>query len=129
MHLVNEVLDHLLGDIDVGDDSVAERSDGLDLIGRLAHHQLGVLADCLDLLHPVDRLDRDDRWLVQDDAPAAHVNERVGGPQIDRHVVGHPLEPARPEHPFPVSRLLPEKRRKNGPAASLTIKLFPLNAA
>src|SRR5688572_31656190 len=43
--LVDEVLDHLLGDIDVGDDSVAQRPDGLDLVRGLAHHQLGIVAD------------------------------------------------------------------------------------
>ena len=109
MHLVNEVLDHLLGDIDVGDDAVAQRADGLDLVGRLAHHQLGVVADRLDLLDPVDGLDRDDRRLVQDDAAPAHVDQSVCGPEIDRHVVRHPLEPARPEHRK--SPLSPNPRR------------------
>jgi hypothetical protein len=42
MRLVDEVLDHLLGDVDVGDHAVAQRPDGLDVVGRLAHHQLGV---------------------------------------------------------------------------------------
>src|SRR6185369_9029130 len=64
MYLVDEVLDHLLGDVDVGDDAVAQRADRLDLIGRLAHHQLGVFADGLDLLHAVDGLDGDDRGFI-----------------------------------------------------------------
>ena len=104
MHLVDEVLDHLLGDVDVGDDAVAQRADGLDLVGRLAHHQLGVVADRLDLLDAVDRLDRDHRRLVEDDAAAADVDERIGGSEVDRHVVRHPFEPTIPEHPYPVSR-------------------------
>ena len=73
MHLVDEVLDHLLGDIDVGDDAVAQRADRFDLVRGLAHHQLGVVADGLDLLDAVDRLDRDHRRLVQDNPPSAHV--------------------------------------------------------
>ena len=93
MHLVNEVLDHLLGDIDVGDDAVAKRPDGLDLVGGLAHHQLGVVADRLHLLDAVDGLDGDDRRLIEDDPAAADVDERVGGSKIDRHVVRHPFEP------------------------------------
>jgi hypothetical protein len=104
VHLVNEVLDHLLGDIDVGDDSVAQRPDRLDLVRRLAHHQLGVLADGFHLLDAVDGLDRDDRGLVEHDSAATDVDERVGGPEIDRHVVRHPLKPTIPEHSYPVPR-------------------------
>src|SRR5215210_4835436 len=54
VHLVDEMLDHLLGDVDVGNDSIAQGADGFDLVGRLAHHQLGVLANGLDLLDAVD---------------------------------------------------------------------------
>ena len=98
MHFVDEVLDHLLGDIDVRDHAVAERADRLDLVGGLAHHQLGVVTDRLDLLHAVDGLDGDDRGLVQDDSASANVDERIGGSEVDRHVVRHPFEPAIPEH-------------------------------
>jgi hypothetical protein len=86
--LVDEVLDHLLGDVDVGDDAVAQGPDRLDLVRGLAHHQLGVVADRLHPLDAVDRLDRDHRRLVEDDAAAADVDDRVRGTEIDRHVVG-----------------------------------------
>jgi hypothetical protein len=98
MHLVNEVLDHLLGDVDVGDHAITQRADGLDLVGRLAHHQLGVLADGFHPLDAIYGLNCDDRRLIEDDAPAADVDEGVGRPEVDRHVVRHPFEPARPEH-------------------------------
>ena len=49
VHLADEVLDHLLGDFEVGDDAVAQRADGLDVAGRAAEHQLGLLADREDL--------------------------------------------------------------------------------
>jgi hypothetical protein len=91
VHLLDEVLDHLLGDIDVGDDAVAQRADRLDLVGRLAHHQLGVVADRLDALDAVDRLDGDHRRLVQHNAAAADVYHRVGGAEIDRHVLARNL--------------------------------------
>jgi hypothetical protein len=41
VRLVDEVLDHLLGDVEIGDDPVAQRPDRLDVVGCLAHHQLG----------------------------------------------------------------------------------------
>ena len=87
VHLLDEMLDHLLGDVDVGDDAVAQRPDRLDLVGGLAHHQLGVVADRLDALDAVDRLDRDHRRLVEDDAAAADIDDGVGGAEVDRHVV------------------------------------------
>ena len=45
MHLADEVLDHLLGDFEVGDDAVAHRADRFDVAGRAAQHHLGVVAD------------------------------------------------------------------------------------
>ena len=32
--------------------------------------------------------DRDDRWLIEDDAATAHINERVGRAEVDGEVVG-----------------------------------------
>ena len=66
--------------------------------------QLGVVTDGLDLLHPVDCLDRNHGWLVEDYAATPDIDQRIGRPEVDRHVVRHPFEPARPEHALPVSR-------------------------
>src|SRR3546814_17144155 len=41
VNLGDEMLYHLLGDVDVGDDAVAQGPNRLDRIGGLAHHQLG----------------------------------------------------------------------------------------
>jgi hypothetical protein len=54
MHLADEVLDHLLGDFEVGDDAVAHRADRLDVAGRAAQHHLGLVADGQDLLLAAD---------------------------------------------------------------------------
>ena len=48
MHLADEVLDHLLGDFEIGDDAVAHRTDRLDVAGRAPQHHLGVVADGAD---------------------------------------------------------------------------------
>jgi hypothetical protein len=86
------MLDHFLGDFDVGDDAVAQRADRFDVVGRLAHHHLGVVADGLDPLDPVDRLDGDDRGFVQHDAAILHIDQRVGRAEVDRDVLGTELE-------------------------------------
>jgi len=98
MRLVDEVLDHLLGDVDVRDHAVAERPDGLDAGRRLAHHQLGVAADRLHAPDSLDIFQRHHRGLVEHDALAAHVDDRVHGAQIDRHVVRREPQEAREKH-------------------------------
>ena len=45
MDLADEVLDHLFGDFEIGNDAVTQRTDGLDVAGRAAEHQLGLFAD------------------------------------------------------------------------------------
>src|SRR6266850_1488082 len=91
MHFLDELLEHLLGDGEVGDHAVLHRPDGDDVAGGLAQHHLDFLADRLDgLLAAGARLlaDGAHRGLVQDNALAPHVDERVGGAEVDGQVVG-----------------------------------------
>jgi hypothetical protein len=88
LHLADEVLQHLLGDGVVGDDAVAQRTYGSDVGRRTAEHLLGLDTDGLDLLGPARvHADRDDRGFVEDDTFVAHVDECVGGAQIDGQIV------------------------------------------
>src|SRR5690606_2143609 len=48
MHHANELLEHLLGDGEVGDDTVLHGPYGFDIAGHPAQHLLGLTADCLD---------------------------------------------------------------------------------
>src|SRR3984957_15742830 len=50
MHLADEMLDHLLGDLEIGDDAVAQGTDRLDVAGGAAQHHLGLVADGQHLL-------------------------------------------------------------------------------
>jgi len=84
VHLLDEVAEHLLGDVEVGNDSVLERSDGGDRPRRPTEHSLRLDADCVHLARPL--VDRDHGRLGEDDAPAANVDERVRGPEVDGHV-------------------------------------------
>ena len=45
VHLLDEVAEHLLADLEVGDDAVLQRPDGLDVAGRAADHPLGLEPD------------------------------------------------------------------------------------
>ncbi len=85
--LADEVLDHLLGDFDVGDHAVAKRPDRLNRFGCLAQHQLGFVSYGPHASDAIDRFDCDDRRFVKDDAFFANVHERVHGTEIDGQIV------------------------------------------
>ena len=84
VHLLDEVAEHLLGDVEVGDDAVLQRADGGDRAGRAAEHPLRLDADGVDLARAL--VDRDDGRLAEDDPAPAHVDQRVRGAQVDGHV-------------------------------------------
>jgi len=91
MHLLDELLDHLLGDDEVGDHAVLHRPDGGDVARGLAEHLLGLVADGLDRALGVGAAfgaDRHHGRLVEHDALAANVDQRVGGAEVDRQVIG-----------------------------------------
>ena len=84
VRLLDEVGQHLLGDLEVGDDAVLHRLDRDDIAGRAAQHVLRVLADRLDAA--VHLVDGDNRGFVHDDALPARVHAGIGGAEIDRQV-------------------------------------------
>jgi hypothetical protein len=86
VNLADEVLDHLLGGVEIRDHAFAHRADRLDRTGGPAEHQLGVLTHGQHFLDPVLDVVGDHRRLVQNHAPALHVDQRVRGPEVDRHV-------------------------------------------
>ena len=94
VRLLDEVVQHLLGDFEVGDDAVFHRLDGDDVAGRAAQHFLRLFADGLHFAGVL--VDGDDGRLVDDDALAARVDQRVGGAEIDGQIAGENAE-ERPE--------------------------------
>src|SRR5215218_793600 len=97
VHLLDEVAQHLLGHVEVGDHAVLERPDRLDRPGRPAEHALRLDPDRMHLAGA--RVDRHHGRLGEHDAAPAHVYERVGGPEIDGHVAAaHTCEVAEKAH-------------------------------
>jgi hypothetical protein len=80
----DEVPQHLLGDLEVGDHAVFQRPDRGDRAGRAAEHPLCFDADGVDVA--AERIDRDHRGLREDNSAPSHIDERVGGSQVDGHV-------------------------------------------
>jgi len=86
MDPTDEVLDHLLRHLEVGDDAIAQRPARGDIAGGAAQHLLGLFADCHDLLPAADIGDRHNRWLGQDDTASLDVDQRIRGAKVDGHV-------------------------------------------
>ena len=84
VHLLDEVAQHLLGDVEVGDHAVLERPDRRDRAGRAAEHPLRLDADRVHLAGAL--VDRDHRRLAEHDPAPAHVDERVRRAQVHGHV-------------------------------------------
>ena len=80
--LVDEMLDHLLGDLEVVDHAVSERPEGLNVVRRLADDDLGVGAYCPDASNPIRGLDRNNGRLVDHDPLSRRVDKGIGGPKV-----------------------------------------------
>ena len=98
MHLADEMLDHLLRHLEVGDHAVAQRADGLDVARGAAEHLLGLLADGEHHLLAPDIRDGDYPGLVQHDPAAFDVDEGIGRAEVDGHVGRHQAKQSS-EHP------------------------------
>ena len=112
MNLADEMLDHFLRDLEIGDDTVTQRAAGRDVPGGAAEHLLRFFADRDHVLLATSFGDRDDTGLGENDATALHVNKRVGGAEIDRHVSGHDRAPVKTY--MKPSRMTKVGRRKGG---------------
>ena len=84
VRLLNEVVQHALGDLEVGDDAVLHGADGYDVAGRAAQHFLGFLADRFHFA--IGLIDGDDGGLVHHDAFAFGIDQRVGRAQVNGQI-------------------------------------------
>jgi len=57
VHFADEMLDHFLRHLEIGDDAVAQRPDRLDISRGAADHQFRLLSDGEDLSLPLDARD------------------------------------------------------------------------
>src|SRR5690606_11446386 len=82
--LQDEVAEHPLGDLEVGDDAVLQRTHGDDVSRRATDHLLRFGTDREDATGI--GVDRYDGRLVEYDPATPDVHQRVGGPEVDSHV-------------------------------------------
>ncbi len=92
VHGTDEISQHLLGDFEVGYDTIAEGPDRDNIRRCTANHALCFGANGKDFLGYA--VDRNDRRLIDDDAPALDHDESIRRSQVDRDVVREEPEDA-----------------------------------
>ncbi len=112
VHLGDEVANHLLGDVEVADDPVAQRPDGHDVGRRAAHHALRLRADGEHALGA--GVHGHHARLADDDAAVADGDQRVGRAEIDPDVVAEEAEQAVEESHGPSGIVLRRTRGTTG---------------
>ena len=80
-----KVLQHIGGDVKIGDDAVLQGTDRHDAARGAADDGLGLRADAADFI--VAGVHRHHRRLPHDDALALHVHQGVGGTQVDPDIL------------------------------------------
>ena len=88
--LANEILQHGLGDLKLGDNAIAQGANGDD-VGRRSPDHLARF--CTDSQRPAaSLLNRHPGRLVDHDAATAHAYQGVGGSQVNADVEGEKAE-------------------------------------
>src|SRR5262249_33213123 len=95
--LLNELAKEIFRLLEIRDHAVFERTNRDDLIGRAPEHALRFFTDRDDLVRRA--IHGNHRGLVQNDPFATQVDEGVGCPEVDRHVVGEDTHHLVEKHP------------------------------
>ena len=86
----DELLQHLLSDGKVSDHAVFHRADCLDIAGHFAQHGLGFSTNGLNIffrIRPALLANRDNRRLIEHNAEATHINQSIGGTQVNCQII------------------------------------------
>jgi hypothetical protein len=83
--LADEVAEHGLCDLEVGDDAVLEGADGNDVARRAAEHSLCIVTHREYFIRT--GFDRDDGRFSQDDAVIFDVNQGIRSAKVDAYIV------------------------------------------
>ena len=88
MNFVDEVLQHLFADAEIGDHAILHRTNGSNIAWCTAEHALGLGANGNDTFLITMGPNGHNRWLIQDDTALAHVNKGVGSAQVNGKIAG-----------------------------------------
>ena len=86
MNLPNEMPNQILCNVKIREDTIAQREHLQNILRAPHKHLLCFYTHRHDLISNNGRANRDDRRLVQDNAPSLYVNQRVRRAEIDRDI-------------------------------------------
>src|SRR2546426_9007951 len=86
VHLLNEVAEHRLSDLEIGDHAILHRSYGHDIARRATQHAFRFFSDREHIGR--SGLNGHHRWFTQHDSLVSYVNQRISCSQIDPNVIG-----------------------------------------
>jgi hypothetical protein len=92
MHLADEVLDHFFRHFEIRDHAISQGANGRDIPRRAAKHQLRFLTHRQHLLAATLIGNGDHARLIQNDAPALHIDQRIRGAEVNGHIGGKEAE-------------------------------------
>jgi hypothetical protein len=88
VNALDEVAEHGLRDVEIGDDAALHGPDGLDVSGRLAEHELRLGADGEHFLETAGvAVNGHDRGLAQDDPFAPHIDKGIRRAEVDGEII------------------------------------------
>ena len=86
VNFMDKMPDHFLGNFEIGDNAVSQGANGFDIAGGPAQHHFCFITNGQNLLLALVMKDRHNRWLIQYDTAALHINQRVRGSKVDGHI-------------------------------------------
>jgi hypothetical protein len=90
MDLVDKMGNHLLGNIGVIDHAISHRADRNNVPGGTSQHFLGLMANRQD--HIGLLIYGNNGWLIDDYSLTPYINQRIGGSEINRQILGKKTE-------------------------------------
>ena len=103
MGLADEVGQHPFGDLEIGDDTVLQRTDGNDVGRGASHHVLGVPPHGFHLVRVF--VDSHDGGLIDHNPLSLGKHQRVGRAQVNGEVAGKEVEGSSKDHSVASSSL------------------------
>ena len=92
MHLADEVLDHFFRHFEIRDHAIAQGPNGRDIPRRPPQHELRLFTHRQHLLTATHIGNSDHTRLIQNDAPALHIDQRIRGAEVNGHIGGQEAE-------------------------------------
>src|SRR5690606_1132836 len=88
MNLADKMLQHLLGNLEIGNNTILQGADSSNIARSPAQHALGFCADRLHDLMAIMMANSHHRRFVEYDAASANIDQGIGSAEVNGEIVG-----------------------------------------